>query len=1495
MKSKILKLCVLSGVLAICLPFFYFHKSTLDAQAFSTPARRQTVAAGNASATTVSATWPQTTVAGNLLIAIVGVRGGTGVTITPPAGWLLATRSNNGTNVATAIYYRENAPAISGAISWTFSSTQNATLTLAEYTGITISSALDVTATSTGNSSGGNTGTTATTSQTYEVAIGAISAVNSATTYSGQTNSFVEVSEANSTGGAAGSRNATVFEEKILSTTGTQTVSATLSATRQWAGAIATFKAAPSQFVQSGYRFYQPQNSTSVGTPLNSLNTAATLSQSSAQFRLRMLMHVQNGATQTNEQSFKLQFAARSGTCDTGFVGETYADVTGSTVIAFHDNATPADGAALSTNANDPTHSSDTVIAQSYEELNPFTNNVASIAVGQDGLWDFSLKDNGAASNSTYCFRIVKSDNSVIQSYSVIPEITTASIADLSVSKIVSNNNPSVGDSITYTLTVNNLGPNNATGVSLVDAVPAGLTYQSDNGSGSYNSSNGLWTIGNLNNGSSSSLTITALVNGGSGGLTIVNSTSSLMLNQSDTNSVNNVGSVSLTVKQITTAPVVNSPIIAGQTQVSGTSTESDGTGIQIFIDNVLSANTSVSSGAWTTTVPDNTFQAGEVVTAKALASGKSLSNVSNQVTVDHRTSPVPGLDSPIVAGDQQISGTSSAVDGTQIQIYVDNVNITSTTVSSGVWQASVSANELQAGESVTAKARIDTNNDGVINGSDNLSSESTAVVVSHKTSPVPSISSPVIAASTSISGQSSGADGTVIKVFVNDIFINQTTVISGNWSLSVSASELQTDEQVKASATVDTNNDGVINGSDITSAYSTSVTVDSLQPTSNVPTVTDPIVAGDTAISGTSLDGNGTLIQVFVNNISVGTTAVSSNAWMLTVNSNELQADENVHATARIDTNNDGFITLSDTPSSASASHTVIHKTSSAPTITAPLVAGDTAISGTSIHPDGTLIKVYVEGSLIGSTTVSSNAWTLSVSTNELQADEEVYAIATIDTNNDGTIDNNDNASAPSNSHTVNHKNSASAPTVSGAMVAGDMVISGTSTDADGSIIRVEIDNVFLAEATVSSGTWSLAISSSELQTGEVIRAYAYIDTNNDGVINTNDQPSISSNTVTVSSKASPIPGVNSPIFTNNSIVSGTLNASNGTRIKVYVDNNVIGQTLLSNNLFSFALSNSLPAGAQVTATATIDTNNDGIVDNDDIEGAPSSFVTVIQSAVSSTSSQISLPSQTFLHIDKESLCTSDRNVALQVGGIDVSEFLLSEKSQLTTEQWQVLPYSGFITDFRVSEGYGLKNIYAWFKSESGNLEGPTSYQLYFADPLSCEQIDQLPEIPMMELEEIIEIPSLKVLFELPENYTIDQAKKLVASENTQCNASEILKAEDSRTVYYCGIDGKKYPFPNASVYFSWYEDFSGVNIYGSEFINSLQTGSYVTYKPKGILVKSMLDPKVYVVAPYEELRWLISEEIAVQYFGEQWNSKVIDMPDELFEVYVTSDQVSN
>ncbi len=91
----------------------------------------------------------------------------------------------------------------------------------------------------------------------------------------------------------------------------------------------------------------------------------------------------------------------------------------------------------------------------------------------------------------------------------------TGKQADLSVSKSVSNARPLIGQNVTFTVGIANAGPSVATGVVVSDRLPAGLTFVSAApAQGSYDASTGLWTVGSLPVGGTSTLSIVATVTG---------------------------------------------------------------------------------------------------------------------------------------------------------------------------------------------------------------------------------------------------------------------------------------------------------------------------------------------------------------------------------------------------------------------------------------------------------------------------------------------------------------------------------------------------------------------------------------------------------------------------------------------------------------------------------------------------------------------------------------------------------------------------------------------------------------------------------------------------------------------------------------------------------------------------------------------------------------------------------------------------------------------
>ena len=97
--------------------------------------------------------------------------------------------------------------------------------------------------------------------------------------------------------------------------------------------------------------------------------------------------------------------------------------------------------------------------------------------------------------------------------------------ANVTLTKTVTVPTPADRTDDTYTLTLHNAGPDPATGVTVTDALPAGLAYVSSTtatGTISYSAGTVTWTIGTLASGATATATVTVQVNASSGTITNV-------------------------------------------------------------------------------------------------------------------------------------------------------------------------------------------------------------------------------------------------------------------------------------------------------------------------------------------------------------------------------------------------------------------------------------------------------------------------------------------------------------------------------------------------------------------------------------------------------------------------------------------------------------------------------------------------------------------------------------------------------------------------------------------------------------------------------------------------------------------------------------------------------------------------------------------------------------------------------------------------------------
>ena len=211
--------------------------------------------------------------------------------------------------------------------------------------------------------------------------------------------------------------------------------------------------------------------------------------------------------------------------------------------------------------------------------------------------------------------------------------VVTPQQADVGLTKTVSNPTPNVGDTITYTVTARDAGPSAATGVTVQDLLPAGVTFVSATPSrGSYNSATGTWTIGNLGLSTAQTLVIQATVaspNPSTNTATISHA------DQFDPNTANNTASAVVTPQQadLALAKTVSNPTPNVGDTVTYTITLSnngpnDATSVQVtdllpagvsFVSAATSQGTyQISTGLWnvgtvTTSVPQTLVLTGTV------------------------------------------------------------------------------------------------------------------------------------------------------------------------------------------------------------------------------------------------------------------------------------------------------------------------------------------------------------------------------------------------------------------------------------------------------------------------------------------------------------------------------------------------------------------------------------------------------------------------------------------------------------------------------------------------------------------------------------------------------------------------------------------------------------------------------------------------------------------------------------------------------------------
>lgn len=437
-------------------------------------------------------------------------------------------------------------------------------------------------------------------------------------------------------------------------------------------------------------------------------------------------------------------------------------------------------------------------------------------------------------------------------------------------------------------------------------------------------------------------------------------------------------------------APTVGAPLIAGASvSVNFTTTETSGK-ILIYKNGVKID--SVTFNAAGTVSKSLTLAANDVITAYTVATGKSVSDVSNSVTVGGTCSAAPVI-TGTAQNEKVMNGTGPA--NATIYFYSNGVkqSYTATVDGTGNWtmnfcnqyggtQFCIPCGTIYATAQETGKCESGISN---IFCSSNKSACGLSGSATYPQTATPVLTqTSILDTTTALSG--TAAAGATVYLFVNNYQRANTSLGAGVTAWNISLSPTLNEGDVVTIIAQLTNN-----------CMSVATAGVKVQRKLAAPVVTSPILTTATSISGTSSEAAGTTITVYKNGVAYATTTTvsASGTWTLSSGiSGTLSANDQITAVASAT----GYA-----QSKVSNTVTVIAQTAVnyTPVIStaSPYTEGGSSVSGTMTAPNGTLVAVYVDGYSIGTAAVSNNSWTLtgiSTSPPDLYAGAKIIAYAT-------------------------------------------------------------------------------------------------------------------------------------------------------------------------------------------------------------------------------------------------------------------------------------------------------------------------------------------------------------------------------------------------------------------------------------------------------------------------------------------------------------------
>lgn len=125
-----------------------------------------------------------------------------------------------------------------------------------------------------------------------------------------------------------------------------------------------------------------------------------------------------------------------------------------------------------------------------------------------------------------------------------------------------------------------------------------------------------------------------------------------------------------------------------------------------------------------------------------------------------------------------------------------------------------------------------------------------------------------------------------------------------------------------------------------------------------------------------------------------------------------------------------------------------------------------------------------------------------------------------------------------------------------------------------------------------------------------------------------------------------------------------------------------------------------------------------------------------------------------------------------------------------------------------------------------------------------------------------------------------------ITEQNNSQIGEGSVLKSPLHPGVYYYER-GKRRPFVNSAVYSTWFPNFNNIKNISVEQMEAISLGIPMPIKAGTKLLKFPLNPRVYEVTSGNKITHIANEGVAIQKFGKNWSTSVIELPEIYYLFY--------